>query len=232
MKNTFTEIAQQFLELVFPRTCIVCNCKLIQHEKYICLKCLLHMPKTNHPSETDNGMEQLFYGRVPVERACAFFEFRKGSHYQQILHELKYRGQKQLGEYTGKLFGASLKEDATISKADLICPVPLHPRKERKRGYNQSYHIALGLSQSLNIPVDRTNIIRITDTVTQTRKSRWERWQNTAGIFEVKDPGRFAGKSIILVDDVVTTGATLEACATSIHSKCDARISILTLAIA
>lgn len=232
MKTILTESAQQFFELIFPRTCVVCNCKLIRDEKFICLKCLLHLPRTNHYKLTDNPMEQLFYGRVAVERACAFFEFKKGSPYQQILHELKYRGQKQLGEHIGKLFGTSLKEDQLISNADLICPVPLHPRKEKKRGYNQSYQLALGISHSLDIPIDRTSIIRSTHTSTQTRKTRWERWQNVEGIFEVVNPEKLEGKRIILVDDVVTTGATLEACATAILSKCNARIFILTLAIA
>lgn len=222
----------QFIELIFPRSCVVCQQKLIQSEQYLCLKCLLHMPRTNHVKTTDNPMEQLFYGRVPIERACAFFEFKKGSPYQQILHELKYRGQKELGEYTGKLFGASLQQDPQISSADLICPVPLHPKKERKRGYNQSYHVAFGLSQSLNIPVDQANLVRSSHTSTQTRKSRWERWQNVEGIFELKNPHMFSGKHIILVDDVVTTGATIEACATAIKSACEARISVLTLAIA
>jgi len=232
MAYLIKESLNQFLELIFPRSCVVCQQKLIQSEQYLCLKCLLHMPRTNHAKTTDNPMEQLFYGRVSVERACAFFEFKKGSPYQQILHELKYRGQKELGEYTGKLFGASLQQDPLIRTADLICPVPLHPKKERKRGYNQSYHIALGLSQSLNIPVDHTNLIRSSHTSTQTRKSRWERWQNVEGIFETRDPAKFNGKHLILVDDVATTGATIEACASAIKSACDARISVLTLAIA
>jgi len=177
-------------------------------------------------------MEQLFFGRVPIERACALFEFKKGSNYQHILHELKYRGQKKLGEYTGKLLATSLKQDEIINSADFICPVPLHPKKERKRGYNQSYHIALGLSNILGIPVDNTNLYRNTHTSTQTRKSRWERWKNVEAIFEIRDPQKLNGKHIILVDDVVTTGATLEACAVAILSQCDARISVLTLAIA
>ena len=232
MTELIKQSLNQFVELIFPRNCVVCQQKLIQNEQYLCLKCRLHMPRTDHPKTTDNPMEQLFYGRVAIERACAFFEFKKGSPYQQILHELKYRGQKQLGEYVGKIFGANLQQDPLIVSADLICPVPLHPKKERKRGYNQSYHIALGLSQSLNIPVDRTNLVRSSHTSTQTRKSRWERWQNVEGIFELQNPAKFNDKHIILVDDVVTTGATIEACATAIKSACNARISVLTLAIA
>ncbi|PTN10644.1 ComF family protein [Mangrovibacterium marinum] len=232
MTNILENSAQQFIELIFPRSCVVCQCKLIQSEQYLCLRCLLQMPRTNHHKQRENVMEQLFYGRVPIERGCSFFEFKKGSQYQQILHELKYRGQKQLGEYIGVLFGTSLKEDASISSADLICPVPLHPRKEKKRGYNQSYHIAVGLSQSLGIPINNSNLRRCTHSSTQTRKSRWERWQNVESIFELQKPEQFEGKHLILIDDVVTTGATLEACATAILSRCNARVSVLTLAIA
>jgi len=230
--SLITESFEQFLELIFPRSCVVCKQKLTRSEQYLCLKCLLQMPRTTHPKTKDNPMEQLFYGRVPIEQACAFFEFKKGSNYQHILHELKYRGQKELGEYAGMLFGAGLKQDHRISTADLICPVPLHVKKERKRGYNQSYHIALGLSKSLSIPVNNVNLFRCSHTSTQTRKSRWERWQNVEGIFDLKDPAQFNNKHIILVDDVVTTGATIEACAAAILSKCDARLSVLTLAIA
>ncbi|WP_372774409.1 ComF family protein [Mangrovibacterium sp.] len=230
--NAITHSFQQFVELIFPRNCVVCGQKLIQHEEFLCLQCLLHLPRTNHHAVRENPMEQLFYGRVSVDRACAFFEFKKGSEYQNILHELKYRGQKELGSYMGKRFGMSLKKDNDLQSADYICPVPLHPKKERKRGYNQSFHIALGLSESLGIPLDNTNLIRATHTSTQTRKSRWERWQNVDGIFCLRDPTKFADKHLILVDDVVTTGATLEACATTIHGQCKARISVLTLAIA
>ena len=190
------------------------------------------MPRTNHSEIHDNPMEQLFYGRVPIARACACFEFKKGSDYLKILYQLKYRGQKELGEYFGTQFGLWLQNEDQFRSADYLCPVPLHPRKERKRGYNQSFHIALGLSQSLGIPVDRTNLSRSMHTATQTRKSRWDRWQNVEGIFSLNDPEKFTGKHIILVDDVVTTGATLEACATAILSQCPATISMLTLAIA
>jgi ComF family protein len=177
-------------------------------------------------------MDQVFYGRVPVEKACAYFEFKKGSRYRTILHQLKYQGQKGIGEYLGEHFGAELVQSGRFPRADMLCPVPLHPRKERKRGYNQSYHIALGLSRQLHIPVLRDNLRRKADTGSQTRKSRYDRWKNMENMFEVIEPERYEGKHIVLVDDVVTTGATLEACAAAILSCCHARISILALAIA
>ncbi|MFV0375729.1 MAG: ComF family protein [Mangrovibacterium sp.] len=230
--NYLREGFKQFGELLFPRYCVVCRDKLIQTEQYICLKCLLHLPRTNHIGEKNNPMEQLFYGRVPIERACAFMEFKKGSDYQHLLHELKYRRQKELGEVLGLKFGAALKSDGQICSADFICPVPLHPKKERQRGYNQSFYLAKGLSQALGIPVNSGNIYRDIHTSTQTRKSRWERWQNVEGIFAVRQPELFAGKHLILVDDVITTGATMEACVTAVLEQCEAKISVLTLAIA
>ncbi len=230
--DTKRTILNDLLGLIFPRICIVCGDKLIQDEEYICLKCLLHLPRTNFHLHAKNRMEQLFYGRVPVEKAYAYFEFRKGSNYQKILHQLKYKGQKELGEFLGKRFAAELLQSGIFPQIDLICPVPLHPKKEKKRGYNQSFHIAKGLSAQFGVPVIKDNIRRIIQTGTQTKKSRFERWQNVEGIFEVTDPQLFDGKHLVLVDDVITTGATLEACISAILSCSSAKISVLTLAIA
>jgi ComF family protein len=221
-----------FVELFYPRLCLVCGEKLISSEDYICLKCLLHLPRTNYHNTAENPMEQLFYGRVRVERATAYFDFKKGSSYQKILHYLKYRGMKELGEYMGAQFATEIRDSDLLQSIDLICPVPLHPKKERKRGYNQSQHIAIGLSEKSGIPVDNRSLVRKQFSSTQTRKTRWERWENVESIFEVANPEAFEGKHVLLIDDVVTTGATLEACAATILKHCQAKISILTLAIA
>ncbi len=223
---------EHFLELFFPRLCIICEEKLLTQERFICLRCQLHLPRTDFYLPGETSLEQLFYGRVPVEKACAYFEFKKGSDYRNILHQLKYRGHKEIGEFFGERFAAELMLSGLFVLPDYLCPVPLHPRKERKRGFNQSYHIALGLSRQLNVPVLNHNLRRIADTTSQTRKSRYERWENVENMFEVIDPGLFDGKHLALVDDVVTTGATLESCAAAILSCCDAKISILTLAMA
>jgi ComF family protein len=220
------------LELFYPRLCLVCGEKLIADENYICLKCLLHAPRTNFHLEPENRMEQVFYGRVPIERATAFFEFKKGSNYQKILHHLKYKGSKELGEFMGSRYAGEIKDSNFTQHIDLICPVPLHPRKERKRGYNQSYHLAKGLSDVLQIPIANDALVRKTFSSTQTRKTRYERWENVEDIFQVISPVSFTKKHILLIDDVVTTGATLEACAATILKSCDCKISLLTLAIA
>ena len=226
------EYVNAFLELFYPRLCFVCGQKLIASETHICMKCLLHMPRTNYHNELENPMEKLFYGRIQIERATALMEFKKGSPYQKILHQLKYRGIKELGEIMGHQLAHEIKGSEFIQPVDLICPVPLHPRKERKRGYNQSYYFAKGISEMLKIPIDSQSVRRRVFTSTQTKKSRFERWTNVEGIFELIHPARLASKHILLVDDVVTTGATLEACAQSILSQCDAKISVATMAIA
>lgn len=220
------------LELFYPRLCCVCGQKLISSEQFVCLQCLFHLPRTNYHNSPENRMEMLFYGRIKIERAAAYFEFKKGSPYQKILHQLKYKGMKELGEFMGAQFASQLIDTIFIQPVDLICPVPLHPRKERKRGYNQSYHLAKGLSSQLNLPIENGALIRKKFSSTQTKKNRYERWKNVEDIFEVKNPNAFEGKHVLLVDDVVTTGATLEACAQTILNLCKARISILTLAIA
>jgi ComF family protein len=221
-----------FTELFFPRLCVVCGDKLIEQEHWICLHCLHHIPRTNFHLDRENRVAQLFYGRVQIEYATSFFYFSKGSQYQSLLHNLKYKGMKELGAEIGKHFGIDLMQSEDFSTIDLICPVPLHPSKEKKRGYNQSWWIALGISGQMQKELSDDNLKRVTATETQTRKSRFERWQNVEGIFELSNPEAFSGKRILLVDDVVTTGSTLEACAQTILSQTDARVSIATLATA
>lgn len=219
-------------ELIFPRLCVTCGDKLIEQEQWICLHCLHHIPRTNYHLEPENRVAQLFYGRVKIEFATSFFYFSKGSKYQSLLHNLKYKGMKELGSEIGKHFGIDLLQSDDFSSVDLICPVPLHPQKEKKRGYNQSWWIASGIATQMQKPLSADNLKRVTATETQTRKTRFERWQNVEGIFELNDPEAFSGKHILLVDDVVTTGSTIEACAQAILSKTDARVSIATLATA
>lgn len=219
-------------ELLFPRLCVVCGDKLIEQEQWICLHCLHHIPRTNYHLDRDNRVAQLFYGRVEIELATAFFYFSKGSKYQTLLHNLKYKGMKELGAEIGKHFGIDLLQSPHFSSVDIICPVPLHPVKEKKRGYNQSWWIASGIAEQMQKELSTGNLKRITATETQTRRTRFERWQNVEGIFDLTNPNAFSGKHILLVDDVVTTGSTLEACAQAILSKTKARVSIATLATA
>ena len=219
-------------ELLFPRLCLTCGDKLIEQEQWICLQCLHHIPRTNFHLHPENPVAQLFYGRVQVEFATSFFYFSKGSKYQALLHNLKYKGMKELGAEIGKHFGIDLMQSSDYMSVDLICPVPLHASKEKNRGYNQSWWIASGIAVQMQKPLSDDSLIRTVATETQTRKNRFERFENVKGIFELTNPEAFSGKHILLVDDVVTTGSTLEACAHAIHSKTNARVSIATLATA
>jgi len=217
-------------ELIFPGLCVTCGDILIGQEQWICLQCLHHIPRTNFHLSLENPVAQLFYGRVKIEFATSFFYFSKGSKYQTLVHNLKYKGMKELGAEMGKHFAIDLLQSNDFSSVDLICPVPLHPKREKKRGYNQSSWIALGMASQMKKPVSIGNLIRVTATETQTLKSRFERWQNVEGIFALTNPEAYSGKHILLVDDVVTTGSTIEACTQAILSATDARVSIATLA--
>lgn len=225
-------IFDDFIELFFPRLCPVCGEKLSPKEECICLKCMIHLPRTLFGLKMGNKMEELFDGMIPIERAYAYFNYKKGSDYQNIIYNLKYKDEKELGEYMGEHFGAELLNSVYFPKADFICPIPLHPKKEKKRGYNQSEYIAKGLAKSFHVPVLKDNIIRIKYTISQTHKTRFERWENVQNIFKVINPVLFNDKHIILVDDVVTTGATLASCVSAIKSCCNAKVSLLALGIA
>jgi ComF family protein len=193
--------------------------------------CYAGLPRTCFHHDPENEVAQMFWGRIPVERATSFMYFVKGSRYQQILHELKYNGQRQIGPAMGRMFGSELK-NTPFSTAEIIIPVPLHPSKLKKRGYNQSELIALGIGEVLHLPVETAMISRTADTRSQTHKSRYERWENVRYIFHCGNPEALKDKHVLLVDDVITTGATLEACATCLVPVEGIKISMVSLAFA
>ena len=196
------------------------------------MKCWFDIPVSRFHSGNENKVAQLFWGRVQIENVISFFQYRKGSRYQKLIYFIKYKGMKELGLEAGQRVGDLITESEGFSTIDLIVPVPLHEQKQKKRGYNQSEWIAMGISMVLQKPLTAGNLFRKKHTPTQTRKNRYERWQNVEGIFGVKTPDEFAGKHILLVDDVVTTGSTLEACAWELLKITDVKVSIVTLAFA
>lgn len=220
------------LQLVYPNICLICSEGLVRGESCVCLRCLQNIPKTNFHLETDNAMEKRFWGKVPLYRGTSYFHFYKGSPFQKVLHELKYKGNKEVGMAVAKYAAADLWVDPAFQSIDLIVPVPLHPTKYAQRGYNQSEYIARGLSAVLNKPIDTKNLIRIRHNATQTQKSVFDRYRNTEGIFHVRDTSQFEEKHILLVDDVLTTGSTIEACMQALIQTDAIRISVFTLAIA
>lgn len=228
MKSLFTNL----LNLLYPNLCVICNESLMRGEEIICLKCLREIPKTHYHMETDNTVEKRFWGKVLVYRATSYFHFYKGSPFQKLLHELKYRGNKEAGRVIGRYAAADLLNSPDFCSVDVIVPVPLHPKKYAKRGYNQSEWIAKGLAEMLEKPVDTTHLIRIRENTTQTKKNIFERYQNTSGVFTLNDKTVFHKKHVLLVDDVLTTGSTLEACMIALMETDYITISVFTLAIA
>jgi ComF family protein len=230
--NTLTQVFDDVLGLFYPQLCITCGERLISQEKYLCMKCWFDIPISRFENENENKVAQLFWGRVQIEHATSYFNYRKGSRYQKLIHFIKYKGLKELGLETGRRFGDILAEAENFNQVDKIVPVPLHPKKHKKRGFNQSEWIALGISESLNKPMLENNLYRKIFTSTQTRKNRFERWQNVEGIFGIKNPEEFENQHVLIVDDVVTTGSTLEACAYELLKVSGVKVSMATLAFA
>lgn len=221
-----------FINLLYPALCLVCGENLHKNEQHLCLTCLYNIPKTNFHLQKDNQIEKRFWGKVPIWRGTAFFYFQKGSQFQQLLHSLKYRGNKEIGEFLGKYAAVDLKDSPDFSSVDVIIPVPLHPGKYKKRGYNQSEWIGKGLSEILGVPQDTTTLIRTKENTTQTKKTVFERYENTEGIFELSNKDSLTGKHVLLVDDVLTTGSTLEACIRALVEIPNLKVSLFTLAVA
>lgn len=226
-------VKEDLLSLLYPNLCCACGDAIKNNEQIICLDCQWRMPQTNFHLDPANSMIKKFWGRVPVLQAASYYFFQKDGRVQHLLHELKYKGRTDVGETLGRMYGSILLDDDSLfSKADIIIPVPLHYEKLRKRGYNQSDFFAKGLSQSLGIPWSDSLMQRNIFTETQTGKNRIERWENVEEIFELRNNEDFKDKHIILVDDVVTTGATLEACANALFSKVNCALYVLTIATA
>jgi len=221
-----------FINLMFPDLCVVCGSSLQKNEHQLCVSCLHEIPKTNYHLIDENPIEKRFWGKVPIYRATSYFFFQKGSSFQKLLHILKYKGNKEIGELMGKYAAIDLLDSADFTSIDVILPVPLHPGKYKLRGYNQSEWIGKGLSVVLNRPMDTSTLIRARENTTQTKKTVFERYENTEGIFELKDTTVLAGKHVLLVDDVLTTGSTLEACVRALLETPEIKISIFTLAVA
>ena len=223
-------LIDDFISLFYPRVCYACGNSMFSNEEVICTFCRFHLPRTGFHGQKDNPLSKTFWGRVQLENVSACYYFSKGSRVQHLMHQFKYRGRWEIGVYLGRLYGSELKESDAFKDVDMVIPVPLHPNKLRKRGYNQSEKFAHGLSQSMGIELNTTTLLRTHASGTQTRKSRFSRWENVKEIFVVKNPEKIAGKHILLVDDVITTGATIEACAQHLLNHEETRVSVVSLA--
>jgi ComF family protein len=222
---------RDFLRLFFPKLCAGCRSALRTNESHICTNCRLNLPETLFGFDNENATAKVFWGRLPVTSAISLLHFQKGSVVQQIMHELKYNGNRYVGIELGQLLGSRIKQSAE-ALPDVIVPVPLHPKRERKRGYNQSLMIAQGVSEATGIPINHSAVIRNTHTKTQTKKGREARWENVSTIFLLKDPSALQGKHVLLLDDVLTTGATLEALGHEVMKAGNVQVSVATIALA
>ena len=224
----------QFLKdvfyLFFPKTCVCCDEQLLKNETEVCLKCRFELPTTNFTDEIDNKVEQTFYGRVKIEFATALLFYRTKGISQKLIYQLKYRGKQEIGTFLGQWIGAELKESKRFPSIDYIVPVPLHVKKLKKRGYNQLSTFGNSISDILDVPFINNVLIKESVTDTQTLKGRIERWKNVDEIFHLSNAPFFEDKHILLIDDVITTGATLEACALELSKAKNIKISIATMA--
>lgn len=229
-KTAKFSLFSDFLSLIYPRICMACGKNLLKHEDCICTSCLYQLPKTNFHLDKDNPINKLFWGRVNIESSSAFFYYNKASKIQNLIHKLKYKGNKEIGEYIGKQYGFHLNASDDYSDVDLIVPVPLHYKKQIKRGYNQSQLIVSGLAKSMKKEMSIDNLYRKFESETQTKKTRYKRWENVSGVFDIKKPKLFENKHILLVDDVITTGATIEACANTLLKLSGVKVSVAAIA--
>jgi ComF family protein len=230
MKDSFWS---RLVDLIAPRACVVCGGRLGIHEFFICGSCNLQLPRTNYADNPyENDMARLFWGQLPVERCAALFFYQGGSGPSQILYELKYKNHPEIGEFFGRMIAEEWNDTGFFEGIDLIVPVPLAKERQRQRGYNQSLHIARGIGSVTRLPIVTNAVSREQFVESQTQKDRWQRNENVEGCFRLNDGSSLKGRHVLLVDDVVTTGATICSCGREMLKAGDVRFSILTIGFA
>lgn len=233
MKTTHpVRLWSDFVGLFYPRLCLACGKNMPPFEAHFCVMCQYRLPKTGFHLEKNNPFTEKFWGRLPLIAGASFYFFRKGGLTQKIIHRLKYDGRPEVGYKLGELYGRQLLESPYFKTVDIIVPVPLHPRKEKLRGYNQSAVFAKGLSETFQRPWTNEALGRKLHTDSQTRKGVIDRLENVETIFEIRKPEILQNKHVLIVDDVLTTGATLEACAQPILEIPGTGVSMATIAFA
>ena len=230
--NFIDEMLKSMLNIFFPEVCNSCKQNLSDNESYICTDCRHNLPVTNFHKTNDDFVKKVFYGRAQIEQATALLKFEKKGIVQQLLHQLKYKDQENIGKFLGIWLGNELSEIDSYNKIDTIIPVPLHKNKLRSRGYNQVEKFGKEIALALNANYQDNVLHKITNTTSQVNKKRFARWQNNKELFAIKNTETIANKHILLVDDIITTGATLEACMLELNKAENVKISIATMAIA
>lgn len=227
-----TRYLESFVRLAFPLHCKACGDEVHNVETQLCWKCLEHLPFTGFEMHARNPVSKMFTGRIALEDACSILYFNKDSLVQAIVHRIKYRGDKALGIYMGELMGQRMMYSGRFSHLEAIVPLPLNATKQRKRGYNQSELLAEGMARVMPVAINKMAVIRTKNTGTQTRKNRIERWVNVKEVFDLKQGHELEGKNVLLVDDVITTGATMEAMGAVLIGVPGLKLSLASLAVA
>jgi ComF family protein len=228
--KTLSSILADFIALFFPDHCLGCNEILVKGEDLLCIRCIIDLPRTDYHLYETNHIKERLSARIAIENVYVFLKFNKKGTVQQLLHQLKYNSRPEIGVALGKIYGKQLLAVNSLVDYDLLIPVPLHKSRLRKRGYNQSAKFAEGLSQVLGISVNENALIRRSPTVSQTKKSRMERWQNVKSAFSVIEAPLLRNRSIVLIDDVITTGATIEAIAKPLLYAGCKKIAVICIA--
>lgn len=229
---TLSQWADDFISLLYPRLCYACLKEQPPKGDIICPSCQYDLVISDMHLDRENEVTEKFWGRVNIQAGAAMYPFSKAGKVQQLVHHLKYYGKKEVGIQLGEWYGRVLRESPNFQAIDLIIPVPLHPKKQRLRGYNQSDQFAMGLSTTFQKPWLANGLVRKVHSKSQTKKTRAERFQNVANVFHIEQPQALEGKHLLLVDDVLTTGATLEACAGKLLELEGVRVSLVVIGVA
>jgi ComF family protein len=231
MLQNIREYLKSFFHLIYPNLCIACNKRTTDINETFCLDCYTELPFTHHSDLKTNEFADHFKGKIGIRFATSLFYFVKTGVVQNIVKQLKYHGKDIYGIKLGQLFGSSFQNSELATSINIIVPVPLHIKKESKRGYNQSLKFAEGIGTRLNIPVSKGNLVRIKNTLTQTKMNNEARIKNMLNAFSVENTFEFENKHVLLVDDVLTTGSTLLECAVTLKDIPGITISMATIAM-
>lgn len=226
------QMIKNLLNLFFPKVCVACHHLLTDNEEHICTSCRHELPLTNYHFEGDDPVKKVFYGRVKLQRATALFRFQKKGKVQTLLHNLKYRGHEQISEFLGSWLGSELVQSNNYEDVDIVIPVPIHKRKRRIRGYNQVSKFGEEIAKSLNADYDESILVKKRRTTSQVFKQRESRWNRSEESLELNNWEQLSGRHILLVDDLITTGSTIEACSNVLQKAHDIKISVASMAIA
>lgn len=232
MLANIRQILADLLSLFYPRCCFACGNPLVKNEECLCTDCSANLPETDFHVVENNPVANQFFGKIDFNAAASCYYFTKGGKVQHLVHQFKYMGYKEIGLYVGKAYGLKLKESPYFTNIDFIIPVPLHPKREKARGYNQAEWFANGLSQSLEARVNTKALKRVIVSETQTSKGRYKRWENVKEIFSLGEVSEMENKHLLLVDDVITTGSTLESAGHVLQQIPGVKISVCSLACA